>query len=106
MSKRSATAGFYDPRAFDPREGIGYLLTRVRRRLLDLLEPDFAALGLTPIQAIVMMGLGIGAAQTATDFCKNLQYDPGAMTRVVDRLVTMGLVRRVRLPHDRRAIKL
>ena len=99
-------ADFYDPKTYDPRESLGYLVTLVRRRLLDLVEPDFTALGLTSVQAIVLMGLGSGIASTAADFCKTIQHDPGAMTRVLDRLEEMGLVRRVRTPEDRRALKL
>jgi DNA-binding MarR family transcriptional regulator len=97
---------FYDVKTYDPRESLGYLVTLVRRRLLDLLEPDFAALGLTSVQAIVLMGLGTGIASTAADFCRTIQHDPGAMTRVIDRLEKMGLVRRVRAPEDRRALRL
>jgi DNA-binding MarR family transcriptional regulator len=97
---------FYDVRTYDPRESLGYLVTLVRRRLLDLLEPDFAALGLTSVQAIVLMGLGTGIASTAANFCRTMQHDPGAMTRVLDRLEKTGLLRRVRAPEDRRALKL
>lgn len=97
---------FYHVENYDPREGIGYLVTVVRRRLLDLLEPDFAALGLTPAQAIVLMGVGSGVATTAADICKSTQHDPGAMTRLIDRLEHMGLLRRVRAPEDRRALRL
>jgi DNA-binding MarR family transcriptional regulator len=97
---------FYDVKTYDPRESLGYLVTLVRRRLLDLLEPDFTALGLTSVQAIVLMGLGTGIASTAADFCRTIQHDPGAMTRVIDRLEKMGLVRRVRAPEDRRALRL
>ena len=97
---------FYDVKTYDPRESLGYVVTLVRRRLLDLLEPDFAVLGLTSVQAIVLMGLGTGIASTAADFCRTIQHDPGAMTRVVDRLEKTGLLRRVRAPEDRRAHRL
>ena len=99
-------ADFYDVRNYDPRESLGYLVTMVRRRLLDLVEPDFAQLGLTPVQAIIVMGLDAGVADTAADLCKTMQHDPGAMTRVLDQLEERGLVRRVRLAGDRRAQKL
>ncbi|HVC12528.1 MAG TPA: MarR family transcriptional regulator [Burkholderiales bacterium] len=99
-------ADFYDAKTYDPRESLGYLVALVRRRLLDLVEPDFEALGLTSVQAIVLMGLGTGIASTAADFCKTIQHDPGAMTRLIDRLEKTGLVRRVRAPEDRRSHKL
>lgn len=99
-------ADFYDVRSYNPRESLGYLVTLVRRRLLDLVEPEFAALGLTPVQAIILMGLDAGVGDTAADLCKTMQHDPGAMTRVLDHLERTGLLRRVRLPADRRAQKL
>ncbi|HXZ50822.1 MAG TPA: MarR family transcriptional regulator [Burkholderiales bacterium] len=99
-------ADFYDVKTYNPRESLGYLLTMVRRRLLDLVEPEFAALGLTPVQAIILMGLDAGVAGTAADLCKTMQHDPGAMTRVLDQLEQAGLLRRVRLAGDRRAQKL
>jgi DNA-binding MarR family transcriptional regulator len=99
-------ADFYDVKTYNPRESLGYLVTLVRRRLLDLVEPEFAALDLTPVQAIILMGLDAGVAGTAADLCKTMQHDPGAMTRVLDHLERRGLLRRVRLPADRRAQKL
>ncbi len=33
-----------------------------------------------------------------------MSYDPGAMTRMLDRLERKGLVRRVRCPKDRRKV--
>lgn len=97
---------FYTDANYEPRESLGYLLALVRHRLHDLLAPDLAALDLNVVQAIVIVGLGSGLASTAAELCKSLRHDPGAMTRIVDRLEKMGLLRRVRAPHDRRALKL
>jgi DNA-binding MarR family transcriptional regulator len=94
---------FYDVKTFDPHEGIGYLVTRVRRRALDLIEPEISALGLTVVQAIVILGTGGRSTATAADFCRNMQYDPGAMTRVIDHLERAGYLRRVKHASDRRA---
>jgi MarR family transcriptional regulator, multiple antibiotic resistance protein MarR len=74
----------------------------VRKRVHDLLEPEFAPLGLTPVQAIVILGIASGTT-TAAGFSKLMQHDPGAMTRVIDRLEKAGYVRRVRNPGDRRS---
>jgi DNA-binding MarR family transcriptional regulator len=97
---------FYDVRNFDPHEGLGYLVTRVRRRILDLIEPEVAGLGLTIVQAIVILGVSARSSATAADFCRNLQYDPGAMTRVIDRLEKLGYLKRVRHTRDRRSQRL
>jgi len=97
---------FYDVRNYEPRESIGYLLALGRHRLHDLLAPDLATLGLTVVQAIVLVSLDSALAGTAAELCKRLRHDPGAMTRVLDRLQTMGLLRRERAPNDRRALRL
>jgi DNA-binding MarR family transcriptional regulator len=98
-------AGFYSVESFQPHEGLGYLLAVVRRRALDLLEPELAPLGLTAVQAIVILGIA-GGTTTAAGFSRLLQHDPGAMTRVVDRLEKAGYLRRVRNPGDRRSAHL
>jgi DNA-binding MarR family transcriptional regulator len=38
--------------------------------------------------------------------CKDLSYDAGAMTRMLDRLEAKGLIIRRRCPDDRRCVKL
>ena len=43
---------------------------------------------------------------SATQLCKDLSYDAGAMTRMVDRLEAKGLISRRRCPDDRRSVKL
>jgi MarR family transcriptional regulator, multiple antibiotic resistance protein MarR len=45
-------------------------------------------------------------ADSAAGLCKSISYDPGAMTRMIDRLQQKGLVRRVPHPDDRRAMNL
>jgi len=99
-------AGFYDVRSFDPHEGLGYLMARVRRTLLEALEAELAPLELSAPQAIVIIKTSLGEDAHAAEFCRDLQYDPGAMTRLLDRLEKRGFLRRVRSPRDRRAIRL
>jgi DNA-binding MarR family transcriptional regulator len=41
-----------------------------------------------------------------TQLCKDLSYDAGAMTRMIDRLEAKGLISRRRCPDDRRLVKL
>jgi DNA-binding MarR family transcriptional regulator len=43
---------------------------------------------------------------SASQLCKDLSYDAGAMTRMVDRLEAKGLVSRRKCPDDRRLVKL
>lgn len=98
--------GYYDVRDFDPHEGLGYLVGHVRSKLLQALEDELAPLELSGPQAIVILKTALGEGATAASFCRDLQYDPGAMTRMLDRLEKRGYLRRVRSPRDRRAIHL
>ena len=43
---------------------------------------------------------------SASDLCKGISYDAGAMTRMLDRLETKGLIRRNRSAQDRRLMYL
>jgi MarR family transcriptional regulator, multiple antibiotic resistance protein MarR len=99
-------AGFYDARTFDPQEGLGFLVGHVRSRLLEALENELAPLELSALQAVVIVKTALGEESHAAAFCRDLRYDPGAMTRLLDRLEKRGLLRRVRSPRDRRAIHL
>ena len=96
----------FDLRTFKPRETLGYLVGNLRRALLEAMEKEFAPHGLTGPQAIVMFQLANGDASRAAEFCRNLQYDPGAMTRLLDRLERKGFVRRVRSAKDRRNVRI
>ena len=96
--------GFYDVRNFDHRETLGYLVGHVRRALLESLDRELAPHGLTGPQAIVMFQLARGEATHAAEFCRILQHDPGAMTRLLDRLEKKGFLRRVRDPGNRRKV--
>jgi len=48
----------------------------------------------------------MGIAKSASDLCKGISYDAGAMTRMIDRLEEKGLLRRSRDPGDRRLVNL
>ncbi len=106
-------ANIYDVDTYEPRESIGYLMTRVKVATLAALDRDLAAdpylfsLGVTAAQFVVIVRLvGSESKKSASDLCKELSYDAGAMTRMIDRLENKGLVRRVRCVKDRRLIYL
>jgi len=95
----------FDPQTFKPQDSLGYLIGNVRRALLEELDKAFAPHDVTAPQAIVMFQIANGVAEHAADFCRNLRYDPGAMTRLIDRLEAKGLVRRVRNSKNRRNVR-
>jgi DNA-binding MarR family transcriptional regulator len=96
----------YDIETFRPSQGIGAYIGRARRTIVEAIDQELAPLGISHAQWIVVMLLGDGAASTAAELCKILIYDPGAMTRLLDRLEKKGVLRRVRTRGDRRTVRL
>jgi DNA-binding MarR family transcriptional regulator len=102
----------YDSASYQPRKSIGSLLSRVRVEMLAALDQELAAdkrlapLGLSAAQFIVIASLAGDERKSASDLCKGISYDAGAMTRMLDRLEGKGLIRRNRSPEDRRLVHL
>jgi len=96
----------YAIETFRPSQGIGAYIGRARRTIVEAIDQELAPLGISHAQWIVVLLLGDGAAATAADLCKILIYDPGAMTRLLDRLAKKGVLRRVRTRDDRRTVRL
>jgi DNA-binding MarR family transcriptional regulator len=99
----------YDSSSYQPRKGIGALLSRVRSEMLSALDRELAAdkrlaaLELSAAQYIVIATLATGEERmSAADLCKGISYDAGAMTRMLDRLEAKSLISRERCTHDRR----
>ena len=96
----------YDLKTFRPSHGVGAYIGRARRTIVEAIDRELAPLDISHAQWIVVMLLGDGAASTAAELCKVLIYDPGAMTRLLDRLEKKGVLRRVRTRDDRRTVRL
>lgn len=96
----------YDARSFKPNESVGYLLKRVTAEIQAGVDRELEPLGLSYAQFAVMAQLFYKRADTPSAVCGLLQYDRGAMTRMIDRLEEKGLLRRVPDEGDRRTIRL
>ena len=90
----------------ESESGIGRMLNRVRAELVEALDRELAPFEITSAQFVILGSLVSGDADSASALCKEISYDPGAMTRMIDRLELKGLIRR--LPHadDRRRVSL
>ena len=105
-------ADVYDIETYQPRKGVGHLLNRVRTEMLTALDkalegdPELLQLEISSAQFIVISALANAGAKSASDLCKGISYDAGAMTRMIDRLESKGLIRRDRRPDDRRVVYL
>jgi len=96
----------YDGNCYDFAQSVGHqlfhLLAMVRREV-DL---RMAEHGLTDAQWKPLLMLKNGRAATAFELAREMAVDAGAVTRMVDRLQSKGLVERVRSASDRRVIHL
>jgi DNA-binding MarR family transcriptional regulator len=102
----------YDTTNYHPRKSIGSLLGRVKVAMMAALDEELAAdrrlapLELSAAQFAVIASLAGEDRKSASDLCKGISYDAGAMTRMLDRLEGKGLIRRNRSPEDRRLVHL
>jgi DNA-binding MarR family transcriptional regulator len=98
----------YDPKLLDIQTSLGPLVGKVRMVVLKgveqefLLDKDLAALEITGAQFVILANLLRGEAKSACELCRALEYDRGAMSRMIDRLEKKKLLRRVALAHTRR----
>ncbi len=82
------------------------LIGRLRIEVMDALDAELAPFEITAAQMIVLGTIAEGEADSAAGLCKGISYDPGAMTRMLDRLEQKGLLRRTPRPDDRRTVSL
>ncbi len=101
-----ASPPVYEARTFCSPDSVGSLVARARKALAEEFGRALAPLGLNAAQALVIVILADGRAATAADLCRLLAYDAGAMTRVLDRLEALALVRRLPQARDRRSARL
>ena len=108
-----ALSEVYDAESYEPRKAVGYLVNRLREEMGASLErrfaahPELAALELSWPQFRIIATIAVDSeAKSASSLCKSVSYDAGAMTRMVDRLESKGLIRRERCPNDRRLVYL
>lgn len=97
-------AAVYDPKTFDPDSGVGRLLSRVKMEMHEALDRELAPFDITAAQYLILIKLATNEVDSAAQLCKGVSYDPGAMTRMLDRLERKELIRRARSPSDRRKV--
>jgi DNA-binding MarR family transcriptional regulator len=103
---RTIEAPVAEPPRVRPAHGIIRLINRVRVELIDAMDRELSKFDISAPQLIVLASVANKEADSAAGLCKSISYDPGAMTRMIDRLEQKGLVRRVPNLDDRRAMNL
>ncbi len=74
--------------------------------MIPRVEAAFAQHELTFVQWTVLVALRDGVAHTASELCREISHDSGALTRVIDQLAQRDLIKRSRNGDDRRSFDL
>ena len=98
--------GFYRPGSYRPDQSAGYLMRKVLGSVIAQADAQLSIHGLTFVQWLPLYKLVMKEGDTVAGLARDLEIDPGAMTRSLDRLQAKGLVRRVRSTEDRRVVRL
>ncbi len=106
MSRPVPPADFYRPNAYSADESVGYLLRRLLNSMKQETDKRLEPHGLTNAQWEPLYKLKKCQANTVAEMARELQTDPGATTRLLDRLEAKGLCKRVRSTEDRRVVNL
>ncbi|RDU99079.1 MarR family winged helix-turn-helix transcriptional regulator [Trinickia dinghuensis] len=87
-------------------KAIPYLVTRAGARMGNAFSKALKPYGLSLSEWRVCASLGYKPRQTLSELVLHASVDMSALSRIVDRLVQQGLVRRAKSEHDGRAISL
>jgi DNA-binding MarR family transcriptional regulator len=96
----------YDPATIRLESSLGYFLAKARNVLIARTDQALKPLDLTAQQIGVIMLLASGRAHTPFELSREMTYDSGSMTRMLDRLEKKGFVVRERSESDRRIVEL
>jgi DNA-binding MarR family transcriptional regulator len=102
----AAIPSFYKPGNYQPDESVGYLMRRILSAVSQEVDRELEPSGLTSAQWVPLLKLYMGTASTVAELARECMLDAGGMTRLLDRLESKGLVRRVRSSEDRRVVNL
>jgi len=106
MSRASKAIAFYKPENYQPDESAAYMMRQIITLLAGEVDKALEPADLTSAQWIPLLKLHMGTASTVAELARECKLDGGAMTRMLDRLETKGLVARVRSSEDRRVVNL
>ncbi len=91
---------------YDPLHNVGRTLIDAAAQLNAAVDERARAFGITGAQWTVLIRIGGGVATTASELCQSIGHDSGSMTRMLDRLEKLGLIRRSPSSKDGRALSL
>jgi DNA-binding MarR family transcriptional regulator len=106
MARDPCPVNFYSAAGYSADESVGYLMKRVLMAIAQAADKRLEPQGITHAQWGPLFMLRQARASTVAELARELQTDPGAMTRLLDRLETKGLCRRLRSTDDRRVVRI
>ncbi len=106
LSPAPATARFYQPVGYCADESVGWLMKRALLSIAQAADRRLEPKGITHAQWAALFMLQRCRASTVAELARETQSDPGAMTRLLDRLEAKGFCRRERSTDDRRVVNL
>ena len=97
---------FYDLETYGAKNSIGCKIRQLNNLMVPRAEARFTDQELTFSHWLTLMALRDGIVDTCAGLSRHMNYDSGAITRLVDQLEERGLVERTRSKSDRRVVKL
>jgi DNA-binding MarR family transcriptional regulator len=97
---------FYAADTYTAEKSVGYMIRRITSLMGQGLEREFEPCGLTNAQWMPLLKIYWGHACTVAELARCCELDAGSMTRLLDRLESKQLLRRVRSSDDRRVVNL
>lgn len=96
----------YRAQDYRVQDSVGYMITRLRAALFASVDREVASWGISSAQGAILIYIAHGSALRAADLAREHNYDTGSLTRMIDRLVKKGLLRRAPHASDGRAVRL
>jgi DNA-binding MarR family transcriptional regulator len=87
-------------------DSVTYLMRLALNAFKRRADQELRGLQMTGVQVLPLLIIARGLCDTAADYARLADSDPGATTRMIDRLQAKGLLRRVRGADDRRVQRL
>jgi len=100
-----APAAFYEPVGYCADESVGWLMKRALMSIAQAADRRLEPKGITHAQWAALFMLQSRRAETVAELARETQRDPGATTRLLDRLEAKGFCRRERSTDDRRVVR-
>jgi DNA-binding MarR family transcriptional regulator len=102
----AAATPFYDADNYQPELGLLYMLRQAQLAIAQRVSDETELGGSTIPQWLPLYKVHSGHANTVAELARKCTVDAGAMTRLLDRLESKGLCRRVRSETDRRVVQI